>query len=65
MASFIELPFKLMGNLYGSLKEVPLPLLLLGLVTTALSTVAFVRPPYSPSYEFTANLISRFTPSSS
>jgi len=42
MASLLELPVKLLGVAYESLKEVPLPLLLLGLVTTALSTAAFI-----------------------
>jgi dolichyl-phosphate beta-glucosyltransferase len=42
MASLIKIPVKLLGAAYESAKEVPLPLLLLGVVTTLVATVAFV-----------------------
>ncbi|KAG0650282.1 Dolichyl-phosphate beta-glucosyltransferase [Hyphodiscus hymeniophilus] len=38
----IELPVKLLEAVYESLKEIPLPLLLLGLVTTVLATITFI-----------------------
>ena len=58
MASLITLPLRLVGALYASLKDIPLPLLLLGLVTTALSTIAFVSPLLLPSIcQFIANII--------
>jgi hypothetical protein len=44
MASLLEVPVKLLGIAYESLKEVPLPLLLAGVVVTILSTIAFVCP---------------------
>ena len=42
MASLVEIPVKLLGAAYESAKEVPLPLLLLGVVTTLVATYAFV-----------------------
>jgi hypothetical protein len=42
MATLVEIPLKLLEAVYESLKGVPLPLLLLGLATTALSTIVFV-----------------------
>lgn len=44
MSSVIELPVKLLGLAYESAKDVPLPLLLLGFVTTVVATIAFVCP---------------------
>jgi hypothetical protein len=44
MADLIDRPLKLLRLAYEAVEDVPLSLLLLGVVTTLLATIAFVSP---------------------
>ncbi|TVY89084.1 Dolichyl-phosphate beta-glucosyltransferase, partial [Lachnellula willkommii] len=50
MASILEIPLRVLGTVLETAKATPLPILLLVLFTTALSTFAFVRPPQLPPF---------------
>jgi dolichyl-phosphate beta-glucosyltransferase len=49
MAEFLEMGQNLLWTVYESAKATPLPVLLLLLVTTAVSTLTFVRPSQQPT----------------